>query len=197
MLQPREARLCLSVCRWWRDMWEPVSARDVPNGTRPARWEILHTPCAGGEWAWSLKPVVCLRRWFPHVPAHESCRDVAPSDAESAGGVRRGVSLSRCLQCAPWMRPRRFFCSRNASSRGIQGCDGATSPCPQGRRGSPQDRVALFRISFWLSGAAGLVEQRGLHAGQKRTVSPNEEQLRGLETAPVSEGRAAAEARRP
>lgn len=63
--------------------------------------------------------------------------------------------------------------------------------------GSPQDRVALFRISFWLSGAAGLAEQRGLHAGQKRTVSPNEEQLRGLETAPVSEGRAAGEAHRP
>lgn len=53
-----------------------------------------------------------------------------------------------------------------------------------GGRGSPQDRVALFCISFWLSSLAGLGEQRRLHAGQKRTVSPNEEQLRGLETAP-------------
>ena len=53
-----------------------------------------------------------------------------------------------------------------------------------GRGGSPQDRVALFCISFWLSSLAGLAEQRRLHAGQKRTVSPNEEQLRGLVTAP-------------
>ena len=50
--------------------------------------------------------------------------------------------------------------------------------------GSPQDRVALFCISFWLSSLAGLAEQRRLHEGQKRTVSPNEEQLRGLVTAP-------------
>lgn len=48
---------------------------------------------------------------------------------------------------------------------------------------SSQDRVALFCISFWLSSLAGLAKQRRLYAGQKRTVSPNEEQLRGLETA--------------
>jgi len=84
----------------------------------------------------------------------------------------------------------------------IHGSDGAggggggggiwkvTLPCPsRGRKreeggGSPQDRVALFCISFWLSSLAGLAEQRRLHAGQKRTVSPNEEQLRGLVTAP-------------
>ena len=85
----------------------------------------------------------------------------------------------------------------------IHGSDGAggggggggiwklTLPCPsrgrtkeEGGGWSPQDRVALFCISFWLSSLAGLAEQRRLHAGQKRTVSPNEEQLRGLGTAP-------------
>lgn len=85
---------------------------------------------------------------------------------------------------------------QTCSQLDIQGCDqgrgeGVESPFlvrsggGRGRReGSPQDRVALFCISFWLSSLAGLAEQRRLHAGQKRTVSPNEEQLRGLVTAP-------------
>lgn len=74
-------------------------------------------------------------------------------------------------------------------------------PCPAkgeeegGGRGFPEDRVALFCISFWLSSLAGLAEQRRLHAGQKLTVSPNEEQLRGLHTAPMSGGQRAAEER--
>lgn len=86
----------------------------------------------------------------------------------------------------------------------VQGCDSgyrSRSSLSSHRRrggrewGSPRDRVALFCISFWLSSSARLVEQRGLHEGQKASVLRNEEQLRGLETAPRQRGQRAAEDR--
>lgn len=98
-----------------------------------------------------------------------------------------------------WTTLAVFVLLRPARSQlGFQGCDlgvGGSHPSLSGQgeeegggKGSPQDRVALFCISFWLPSSAGLAEQRRLHAGQKRTVSPNEEQLRARDTAPHQPG---------
>lgn len=121
------------------------------------------------------------------------------------GAARRSPVDSHVRQCFAnrSMLNMLLLLQPSASQLDIHGSDGAggggggggiwklTLPCSvQGRKkggggGSPQDRVALFCISFWLSSLAGLAEQRRrLHKGTKRTVSPNEEQLRGLVTAP-------------
>lgn len=46
------------------------------------------------------------------------------------------------------------------------------------------NKAALFCIRFCSCSPAGAEKQRGLHAGQKGPVLPNEDQLRGMETAP-------------
>lgn len=86
----------------------------------------------------------------------------------------------------------------------VQGCDSEgrspSSSSSHGRRGgrewgSPPDRVALFCISFWLSSLARRWNKEGFMWRQKPSVLSNEEQLRGLETAPRQRGQRAAEDR--
>lgn len=50
------------------------------------------------------------------------------------------------------------------------------------------NNAALFCIRFCSCSPAAAQKQRGLHAGQKGTVLPNEDQLRGMETAPSPHG---------